>query len=316
MAIKEDLKKNSLLKYYNFSLNEQKKYPVVTGVLKEMTPEGIKKEIGEVTNFELPVELKKWVEEYEKVADRDEFLWKWLYKMFKIVHLPCVPKDKEHALLNIKLLFTMFVTLLDDVADQTRNKKLLERLLEIPFKKNSKVKGLSVKDQNFYDFSLKLWNSILRLMKKDLPKYSRYREIFEFDLFQALNEMRYACLLNDHPYIINKKEYWAFLPYNMCLYVYSDMDVMTAENFEVKKFGVLREIVWNIQITARIGNWLSTWKRELKEEDLSNIIFAYYLEKIDYDSSRITKKANYSKITNDIQKQKIKRSADRMGKGL
>ncbi len=209
---KSNPESKSLLSYYGFTKSEQRKYPVVTGILKQLTPERIKKGIEEVQKVELPPELQKWVEEYEKVGKRSNFLWKWLYEMFKIVHLPFIPESAEKKLLDIKLLFTMFITLLDDVADRNGDQILLKSLLEIPFQKGKfNFNSLNFEEKKCFELSLKIWNHILSLMQKNLVDYKKYKEIFEFDLFQALNEMRYAYFFNKYPYLINKTEYWAFL---------------------------------------------------------------------------------------------------------
>jgi hypothetical protein len=304
------VKTESLLKYYGFTAAEQKKYPVVSGILKQLTPERIQKEVEEIKKIELPEELQKWVKEYEKVGERDGLLWKWLYGMFKIVHLPFVPESIEKKLLNIKLLFTMFITLLDDVADRNGNKALLQVLLEIPFRKknfNFDKTKLNAKEIKFFELTLDLWHHILYLMQKDLVNNEKYQEIFNFDLFQALNEMRYAHFFSKYPYLINKNEYWAFLSYNMCLYVYCDLDLMTSVKFNIKKAGMLREITWDIQKTARIGNWLSTWKRELKENDYSSIVFAYYFENEYLSLFDKTVGKNNTETLKEIKKQKIEK---------
>lgn len=303
-------KAESLLGYYGFTPAERKKYPVVAGILRELTPERIKKEIEEVKKAELPAELQKWVEEYEKAGGRNGFLWKWLHRMFKIVHLPFISESAEKDILDIKLLFTMFITLLDDVADRKGNRILLKSLLKIPFQKekfNFNKSKLNSEEIKLFELTSALWNRILCLMKKNLINHKKYQDIFEFDLFQALNEMRYAYFFSEYPYLINKNEYWAFLSYNMCLYVYSDMDLMSRAKFNIGKAGILREITWDIQKMARIGNWLSTWKRELKENDFSSIVFAYYFGKKPFSFlGKLNDKKRMEMIKN-IRKQKIEK---------
>jgi len=301
----------SLLSYYGFTEIEQRKYPVVVDILKQLTPERKKEEIEEINKIKLPLELQKWIKEYEKIGYRNEFLWRWLYKAFKITHLPFISDSIKSRLLNIKVLLTMFITLLDDVADRDRNQLLLKSLLEIPFQKEKFINfdnlSLNSEEKKYFELSLELWNYILNSIQKNLVNYKKYKEIFEFDLLQVLNEMRFAYLLNKYPCLTNKNEYWTFLSYNMSIFVYSDLDLMSCSKFNIRKFGILREVIWDIQRTTRIGNWLSTWQRELKENDFSNIIFVYYLENKEYNFLNKINKKKYLKVIKEIEKQKIEK---------
>ncbi len=51
---------------------------------------------------------------------------------------------------------------------------------------------------------------------------------------------------------------------------------------------------------ARIGNWITTWKRELKEGDLSSGVFAYAVSKNVVNSEEL-KKLNEDEIISRIE---------------
>ncbi|MFH1565509.1 MAG: hypothetical protein ABIC82_06795 [bacterium] len=48
---------------------------VIEKILKEVTPRRIEQEIESIKNIELPEELGRRAEEYEKVGERDRFIF-------------------------------------------------------------------------------------------------------------------------------------------------------------------------------------------------------------------------------------------------
>lgn len=277
---------------------------IIEKILKQLTPERVKKEIEAVQKVKLPPELQKWIKEYEKVGERNEYIWKWLYRMFEIAELPIVSPHYQRSLRKIKVLVTMFIVQLDDTADKKQGPILLNELLKIPFNQiYIKTSRLNRKEKSYLKFTRALWNYIEKSIKK-YPNYNQLKEIFNYDLNQVLNEMKYSYITNKNPYLLNITECWIFMPYNMVSFVYSGLDLMHASKVNFRKIGKIREIIWEVQKMARIGNWVSTWEREVKERDFANGIFVYAI-----DSGIITidelRKKNEIEIIKKIKNAKI-----------
>ena len=62
---KEKNQNKSLLDYYGFTEKDIKEYPMVSSVLRQITPERTEREIEKIKNVKLPLELQKWVKEDE-----------------------------------------------------------------------------------------------------------------------------------------------------------------------------------------------------------------------------------------------------------
>ena len=248
---------------------------VIDKVLKRLTPENIQKQIQEIQTIELPPDIQKWVEEYEKVGQRNRFFWRWLYFANQIIVFPEVPSEYQESLRETKTLFNMFLALLDDVADKMLNKKLLSELLKIPFNpKQIQLSELNPQEKLYLEFTKKLWSGIYGEIKR-YPKYEELSNVFEFDVSQLLNAMQYAYMVNKNPNLINKTEYWIYLSHNMQAIINLTLDLICLSRFDPHKIGILREIAWETQKMARIGNWASTWEREIEDKDFTSGIFAY-----------------------------------------
>lgn len=62
--------------------------------------------------------------------------------------------------------------------------------------------------------------------------------------------------------------------HNMCFFSILDIDMMIATPLNTTDIALVREVHWDAQQMARIGNWVSTWKREVHEEDFSSGVVA------------------------------------------
>ncbi|MFH1564595.1 MAG: hypothetical protein ABIC82_01970 [bacterium] len=278
---------------------------VVEKILKEVTPERAKKEIEAIKNTKLPEELQRWVDEYEKVGERDGFIWKWSYKALLTIQFPVTQKKYLKSLMYIKMLLAMFVILLDDIADKEQNEKLLTELLKIPFAKNYiKTEKLNKKEKLYLKFTTKIWQQLNLLIKK-LPYYKKFKKIFIYDINQILNAINFDYLINKNHSIINKTEYWLYSPNTMQIVAGTTINLMCIHDFSMSELSEIREMSWHAQKMARVGNWVSTWEREIKENDFTSGIFAYAI-----NSKIITTKdfisMDYFKIIKKIKKAKIK----------
>ena len=100
-----------LLDYYGFTKEDIKNYPVVSGILKSITPEVRKREIEKINRVKLPGELQKWVEEYKRVGgERDDFFWSWIYKAILETTFPIITKKYKISIYKNEFLMVMFIS--------------------------------------------------------------------------------------------------------------------------------------------------------------------------------------------------------------
>jgi hypothetical protein len=251
---------------------------VIEQILKKLTPERVKKEVEAIQGVKFPPDMRKWFKEFDKVGERPVFLWKWLYKINKIWIYSPIQKKHSTSLRKVKTLYNMFIVLLDDIAETTKRKRLLDELLKIPFeKKYIDSTRLSPEDKQYLKFTIKVWLHINKIIKK-FPHYKAIREPFEYDTAQFLNAVRYAYLIYRNPYYINSHEYWLYIPHSMQILINLNLDLMCSMKLDIEDVGRARKTILCLQEMGRIGNWLVTWEREIKVNDFTSIVIAYALE--------------------------------------
>jgi hypothetical protein len=287
---------------------------VVKKILKQLTQEKIKQEIKGVQEIRIPPGLKKWVKEYEKFGKRNEFTWKLFLKAEKEFDYLLIPKKYRNSLEKVYFLLAMFVILLDDVADKKQARKLLAELLRIISMGDCiNINKLNKKDREYLKFALKVWHRINCLIKK-YPNYKKFEDLFQYDIKQIGNAMEYDHLVNSNHNLINQTEFWLYAPHTMQFIITSSIAFMclpSLNKLNKNEFGLVREATWQALKMMRIGNWVSTWEREVGENDFSSGIFAYATgqkvitinELSSKNSSRIIKKIKKARIENKLLKE-------------
>ena len=205
----------------------------------------------------------------DEVGLRATSLWTSLHDLWPAFRLSTVPDEAGDTLRAQKTLLTMYITLLDDLADRLDDRTTFESGARLPFDDRSGSRAGSDVRTDYLRFTTDVWSAFEALLREN-PQHDAYRRLFYFDLRDAIQAMRYSFVLDQTPTIANRREAFAIGSYNMVLFPYAGLDLMHSPGFERSELGALRELVYECQQLARIGNWVSTWRRELAEGDISS----------------------------------------------
>jgi len=234
--------------------------------------------LEQVAASPLPKSFHSFVLNYEANFNaRNRFLWKWVWAIFKNdqdgIMLSSVPSDRSTQCAEIKLLLTMADVIVDDAADQGKDRHLLDALLKIPFENDASLSGINENGRKKVELLKSIFEYILGKFAP-MPFWKNFSSIIEFDLKQVWNSCLYSFLLNERPSILNYSESMRFGSFNMMIFLYLDTDLIFSKGIDENEIGAIREITMKTQEMARIGNWVSTWEREVNESDLSSGVFA------------------------------------------
>jgi hypothetical protein len=223
-----------------------------------------------IDEVDLPSMVRKFADRYDRVVGhRDRFLWKWIHNLFDEFTLSSVPRDVLDDVREQKTLLTMFITTLDDLAERSDRSGSFDRSRWIPFEDDSDYQYGTEADRELIEFLCELWKSIETGIER-APRYAEFVDVFEYDLRQTINAMEYARVLNTNPAMANRTETDQYDAYNMSMFPYACVDLMYSPSFDRRDLGALRSLLCDLQQMARIGNWVTTWERELAEGDFSS----------------------------------------------
>lgn len=232
--------------------------------------------LEEIHEHSLPETIHAFVAEYQSLADaRPPFMWKWVHHLAPRNSLPCVPENARRETAGIKTLLILFITILDDVLEKRHDRETFRRVSQIPFGDNGDT--LDDADPKTVEFAGKLWAEIETSLAQT-PHYDTYVDLLHFDLKQAINAIEYSEVVIDNPGVATVADLERYESHNMVMLAYADIDLMYTPTDFRDDLGQLREAIMTAQRMARIGNWVSTWERELREGDYSAGPIVYAVE--------------------------------------
>ncbi|MDS0474998.1 hypothetical protein [Natrinema sp. 1APR25-10V2] len=242
------------------------------------TPTTDEDPVAAVRRQGLPDTVLPLIDSYDDIAaDRDRFLWRWLYQLFPTFRLSCVDDDRAHAVRDAKLVATIFAVVADDVAEQHGDRATFDELVKVPFDDRRPDPSRRDVDGDVVRLVTEVWGEFSRLYDAS-PRSAEFAELLRFDLEQVVRAVEYSYLANETPGLVSERELWAHDVHNMMIYVYADIDLASAPSFDSDELSLLRQVCDRTQRMARIGNWVSTWKRELAEGDCSSGVVVHALE--------------------------------------
>jgi hypothetical protein len=223
-----------------------------------------------IRSSDLPDSVAEFATEYERtIGIRDEFLWRWMYSLLPAFRLSCVADTHTSTVREQKTLLTLFITVLDDTAEYERDRPTFEQVRKIPFSDHSVSTDHAEVNRSVLTFASRVWDEIEDCLR-EAPEYSEYLEFLRYDIRQTINAMDYSRLISEYPTAANVSGAYRYGTHNMVMFPFADVDLMYSPAFDQTELAALREAIWELQRLARIGNWVTTWEREVKEGDYSS----------------------------------------------
>ncbi len=234
--------------------------------------------MGNISKITLPEILNDFIETYQNIGgERDTFLWKWVYENLHYYTLSSVTESERQNIITLKTLLTIFVAIFDDMADVDKDVQTIYELQKVPHHvEQVDMDRISEKNRRLFALSLDIWRYFIGAIR-EYPNFFYFEDMLFFDVKQMINSFLYFCIVNENPSLMSYSESANYGYHNMMMVIYCDIDLMASEGIKNEEVPLLREIFWRGQKMGRIGNWLTTWKREIKDDDFSSGIFAYQI---------------------------------------
>ena len=231
--------------------------------------------LAEIGDHSLPEEIRGLIDAYlELETARPLFMWKWVHRLAPQNTLPCVLDQYTEQVPANKTLLILFITILDDILERQRDRRTFTELTKIPFHPSLRRNEVN---EAYVEVALDVWET-LEARLREAPAFDRYEPLMRYDIRQAIDAIEYSHMIIEHPGLATMSDLERYESHNMVMLAYADIDLMYSPLDVQADLPTLREAIWTAQLMARIGNWVSTWERELREGDYSSGVVVTALE--------------------------------------
>ena len=226
-------------------------------------------------------------------SHRASYLWKWIQVAFEITGLNILSNYfvVSHSL---KCCSAFVTCLIDDICDTTQDENSLERGI-------AALSG-EISDSESYLHALiyETWSTAQNDIRK-APNYSLLKNEFTQAYEYQIEGFRYCLTLGDYS-TIDWDTYLEIVPHTIHVYLAGLIDLLYAPNIRSCQLTQLKRIFLLTQRMAQIGNWVTTWEREIDQRDYTSgvIILAIKNKWVDKD--------DIVKHRVDVIKREVKRS--------
>lgn len=227
---------------------------------------------------DLPESIAAIADDYDRsIGIRDRFVWKWIYALLPAFTLDCVDTDAAATVREQKTLLTIYITTLDDIAEHEKDKATFEEARRRLRPNRTTDPTDPAADAETLEFVSRVWTAFEEGFTA-APRYDAFSDVFRYDLDQTLAAIDYSWLVSEHPSVANLEGACQNGLHNMLMFPYADIDLAHSSRFETTDLSALRRTIWDLERMARIGNWVSTWERELRDRDYSSGILVAALD--------------------------------------
>lgn len=230
-------------------------------------------ETRQIRSFQFSEFERRWIRGYRRVGKRDLYLWRWTGCAVDWLTLSCVKPELRRGVCETKLLAAMFNVLLDDLIDQRHDPDAMRDVMRL-MSDDAAAAAVVSRLGAYGEFTRRVWCEIWT-RAAGYPRFKEFQRLLLYDFKQLGNTVDYSELLYRHPSLINETEHDLYSPHGMMVACAATLDLMCSPDFEVEELGRLREVLWHANSMARIGNLMTTWQREIGDDDFSSGVFAH-----------------------------------------